>query len=170
MKRSAIFGLMLLLSCHAGLACESLVAGADPWELAVRAPIAGDWRRTIVHQHRTVRRADRMSNVLRRGIEYTAPSGTPVAAVNGGRVTSVLAYAGYGNAIIIDHGAGVKSLYGRVDSFDVSEGDCVAAGAVIARVGSIGEDTNSTFFFEVSDDSQFIWPISPRSRVGPESK
>jgi murein DD-endopeptidase MepM/ murein hydrolase activator NlpD len=100
-------------------------------------------------------------------MEYSATTGTPVVSVEAGCVISARPYGEYGNAIIVDHGAGLRTLYGRVDGFAVSEGDCVPAGAVIGRVGAPSGGGEPTLHFEVSPGGEFIWPIPPRGSIDP---
>ena len=166
MKCAATLGLMWLVSCQAALGCESLAGNTDPGELEGKAPIAGDGPRSIVHIQRNMLRGNRMFVVIQRGIEFASPSGTPAVAVHGGRVVSAQTYGEYGKAVIVDHGGGVRTLYGRLESFDVREGGCVAAGAVIGRVGSPPGGGNPTLFFEISTDGQFIWPTPQARSIG----
>jgi len=72
------------------------------------------------------------------GFDLAVVQHTPVVAANDGMVVFA-AYLGiYGNAIVIDHGCGVQSLYAHLSSFDVKEGDTVKRGQVIARSGQTG--------------------------------
>ena len=75
------------------------------------------------------------------GLDYAVPSGTPVRAINGGRV--VLAQRLYfeGGFIVIDHGLGLMSLYLHLSDFKVKPGDDVVAGQIIASSGGSGRAT-----------------------------
>jgi murein DD-endopeptidase MepM/ murein hydrolase activator NlpD len=75
------------------------------------------------------------------GLDYAVPSGTPVRAINAGRV--VLAQQLYfeGGFIVIDHGLGLMSLYLHLSDFKVKPGDDVVAGQVIAASGGSGRAT-----------------------------
>ena len=58
-------------------------------------------------------------------------------------------YGGYGNCIIIDHGGGVATLYGHMSSLVAKNGQTVAAGETIGKVGSTGNSTGNHLHFEV---------------------
>ena len=74
----------------------------------------------------------------------------PIYAVKDGVVTkAVKSNTGYGYHIIIDHGAGVQTLYAHASALYVSVGDRVTQGQMIARVGSTGNSTGPHLHFEV---------------------
>lgn len=83
------------------------------------------------------------------GVDFTAPSGTPVRAVAAGKVIVGGAGAAYGNHVTIDHGNGVWTLYAHLSSVSVSAGTQVSAGATIGKVGSTGTSTGAHLHFEV---------------------
>jgi len=80
-----------------------------------------------------------------RGIDYAAPTGTPVIAPAAGRVALVGRVAEgfelHGNTIGLDHGQGVESIFIHLNSINVNEGDFVQAGQVIGTIGSTGAST-----------------------------
>jgi murein DD-endopeptidase MepM/ murein hydrolase activator NlpD len=86
---------------------------------------------------------------LHTGIDIPAPSGTAIRAVGAGDVILAGWYGAYGNAIIIDHGGGISTLYGHQSQLAVSEGQQVAQGQIIGYVGSTGYSTGSHLHFEV---------------------
>ena len=78
------------------------------------------------------------------------PKNQPIYAVKDGVVTkSVKSNTGYGYHIVIDHGAGVETLYAHASALYVSVGDRVTQGQTIARVGSTGNSTGPHLHFEV---------------------
>ncbi len=75
-----------------------------------------------------------------RGIDFAAPSGTPIKAAGTGRVVSRGWNGGYGNAVVLAHAGGVTTLYGHMSRFakGIGVGDRVQQGEVIGYVGMTG--------------------------------
>ena len=92
------------------------------------------------------------------GMDIAAGSGTAVRAATDGVVKKASWYGGYGNAVIIDHGGGVKTLYGHNSALNVKPGDRVQAGQVIAKVGSTGDSTGPHLHFEVIMNGKKVDP------------
>ena len=65
------------------------------------------------------------------GVDLDAVEGTPIYAINDGKVVLVEELTVYGNTIIIDHGLGIYSLYLHLSEFRVSEGEMVEKGKII---------------------------------------
>ena len=86
------------------------------------------------------------------GIDLAAARGTPVRATLPGIVTVVVSATGYGLHAVIDHGGGLSSLYGHLDTVLVYSGDIVIAGQVIGTVGSSGNATGPHLHFEIRRD------------------
>jgi murein DD-endopeptidase MepM/ murein hydrolase activator NlpD len=84
-----------------------------------------------------------------RGLDVAAPEGAPIHAPLGGVVVRAGPRGGYGNAIEIDHGGGVATLYGHASEVAVAPGEWVAAGQEIGRVGRTGRATGPHLHFEV---------------------
>jgi murein DD-endopeptidase MepM/ murein hydrolase activator NlpD len=83
------------------------------------------------------------------GLDLRARGGTPVYAAADGVVTASGVYGAYGNRVIIDHGAGLQSVYGHHRENLVREGDRVRRGQVIALVGHTGNATGDHLHFEL---------------------
>lgn len=92
------------------------------------------------------------------GVDIAASSGTPIHAAGSGVVILSAYYRGYGNAVIIDHGNNVTTLYGHCSALLVSEGQSVKVGQVIARVGATGMATGPHLHWEVRRHGT---PVSP---------
>jgi murein DD-endopeptidase MepM/ murein hydrolase activator NlpD len=83
------------------------------------------------------------------GLDFGAPEDAPIRAPAGGVVRSAGPRGGYGNAVEIDHGGGVVTLYGHASELLVAAGDRVVQGQEIARVGRTGRATGAHLHFEV---------------------
>lgn len=164
MKLSVTIGLIWFAACQAALACEN-IGNPDAWQLEQRAPVQVGARNFVIRVLRREIRGNRSWVVEQSAVEYEVPLGTPVIVVHGGRIESARLYPDHGKAVVVDHGANVRTVYGRLDSFNVSEGECVAAGTIIGRTGAAG-GSEPTLHYEVSADGHFIWPILPLARLG----
>jgi murein DD-endopeptidase MepM/ murein hydrolase activator NlpD len=92
------------------------------------------------------------------GIDFGADYGSLVYASAQGRVIYADWYGGYGNAVIIDHGNGMTTLYGHCSELYVKEGDVVVKGQPISAVGSTGFSTGPHLHFELRANGE---PIDP---------
>jgi len=88
------------------------------------------------------------------GLDVAAPEGSPILAAAPGIVRSAGRRGGYGNAIEIDNGRGISTLYGHACAVAVKAGDRVEAGQPIAFVGHTGRATGSHLHFEVREDGK----------------
>ncbi len=98
------------------------------------------------------------SQLKRDGILIRANIGQPVRAIANGRIIFSKWMAGYGLLVIIDHGNGYMSLYGRNQTLLASDGDSVQAGQVIATVGNTGGYKNSSLYFAIRHNAK---PLNP---------
>ena len=94
------------------------------------------------------------------GIDMAAPQGSPIYAAEDGVVILAEWWSGYGNAVIIDHGDGLWTLYGHIRNggIKVSNGQTVKRGQKIAEVGSTGNSTGPHLHFEVRENNV---PVNP---------
>lgn len=85
------------------------------------------------------------------GLDIACPFGSALYAADAGRVIKAQGgwNGGYGNMIIIDHGNGVKTLYGHLSVLYVQVGATVAKGQAIGAEGSTGRSTGPHLHFEV---------------------
>lgn len=93
------------------------------------------------------------------GIDISVPRGTKVQTPADGVVVFVGPRAGYGNAIVIDHGFGVVTRYGHLDGFNARPGQRVKRGDVIAFSGNTGRSTAPHLHYEVWVNDQMRNPI-----------
>ena len=75
------------------------------------------------------------------GVDFAAPTGTPVVASNRGRVALVAEHFFGGRLVALDHGEALYTLYMHLERIDVVEGTLVERGAIIGAVGSTGRAT-----------------------------
>ncbi|MDO8566298.1 MAG: peptidoglycan DD-metalloendopeptidase family protein [Candidatus Moranbacteria bacterium] len=91
------------------------------------------------------------------GLDFAAPSGTPIYAALGGKVVGVGnngRYA-YGRWVAIDHGDGIVTLYGHMSVQSVRRGQSVKEGEKIGAVGSTGNSTGPHVHFTVFSEKTF---------------
>jgi murein DD-endopeptidase MepM/ murein hydrolase activator NlpD len=97
------------------------------------------------------------------GIDIGAALGTPVESPAPGTVIVASSGGGYGRHVKLDHGNGVRSLYGHLSRLDVKAGQRVKKGQVIGLVGSTGRSTGPHLHYEVRvegkrvDPRSFLW-------------
>lgn len=82
------------------------------------------------------------------GLDFAAPSGTPVFAALAGKVIEVGWAGAYGNNIVIEHANGLKTRYAHLSATSVSTGDKVTRGQHIGAVGNTGNSTGAHLHFE----------------------
>lgn len=75
------------------------------------------------------------------GVDFPAPAGTPVHAAQSGRVVLAEPLFFSGNTVLLDHGLGVYTFYGHLETIDVHVGDLVAPGVLLGKVGATGRVT-----------------------------
>lgn len=83
------------------------------------------------------------------GLDIGAGQGAAIVAARGGTVVLASYNGGYGNCVMINHGGGVVTLYGHMQSYAVSYGQSVSAGQTIGYVGSTGVSTGPHCHFEI---------------------
>ena len=104
------------------------------------------------------------------GVDWAAPSGTPIYASGNGVIEKVGLESGYGKYIRIRHTNGYETAYGHMTAFarGVEEGTRVRQGQVIGFVGSTGLSTGSHLHYEILVNGRFVDPMRiklPRGRV-----
>jgi murein DD-endopeptidase MepM/ murein hydrolase activator NlpD len=81
------------------------------------------------------------------GIDYAAERGTPVVAVNSGRMALVGDFFFPGRLVVVDHGLGLYTLYFHLDTVAVTDGEMVDRGQPLGTVGSTGRSTGPHLHF-----------------------
>lgn len=94
---------------------------------------------------------------------HLAAGGAPITTFREGIVIDTIrSRQGLGNHIIVDHGAGLTSLYGHLSSIVVREGEVVKPGDIIGHEGDTGTSTGPHLHFEIHHHNQ---PLNPRNLV-----
>jgi murein DD-endopeptidase MepM/ murein hydrolase activator NlpD len=99
------------------------------------------------------------SMAMHTGIDFRAPTGSPVRATAGGKVVEAGWMGGYGNMVEIDHGNGLTSRYAHLSAISVDAGETIAKGALIGRVGSTGRSTGPHLHYETRIDGEPTDPM-----------
>ncbi len=108
------------------------------------------------------RRIDPFTKVgrMHKGIDFTAPLGTPIYATGDGKIVEVTyKRTGYGYHVVIDHGYGYKTLYAHMSKIEVKKGQAVKKGQQIGLVGSTGRSTAPHLHYEVRLNGKAINPM-----------
>jgi murein DD-endopeptidase MepM/ murein hydrolase activator NlpD len=104
------------------------------------------------------------------GVDVASPVGTPVVAPADGTVVLALPEMYFeGNAIFLDHGHGLKSVYMHLSELDVKEGQKVTKGQRIGAIGATGRVTGphlhwALYWFRTPLDPALLVPERPGSR------
>jgi murein DD-endopeptidase MepM/ murein hydrolase activator NlpD len=110
-------------------------------------------RRTYIYKGKEV------DQQVHLGFDLAATAHVAVAAANEGTVLNASWLGIYGNCVIIDHGWGVQSLYGHLQSFDVRVGDKVARGQTVGRSDSTGLAGGDHLHFTMLVGGQMVNPV-----------
>jgi len=92
------------------------------------------------------------------GLDFRVPSGTPIEAVNSGRVILARPLFFEGNCVVIDHGQGLLTLYLHLSKFSVKEGDDVSKGQPIGLSGGTGRATGPHLHLAVRWQDVYLNP------------
>jgi len=101
---------------------------------------------------------------LHKGVDYSAPKGTPIKAAGDGRVTFRGRKGGYGRTVIIQHGGRYSTLYAHMSRYrrGVYAGKRVRQGQIIGYVGRSGRATGSHLHYEFRVNGRHRNPLTVR--------
>jgi len=92
------------------------------------------------------------------GVDFAAPRGTPIYAAAAGIIVQASYESGMGNTVEIDHGDGLKTVYGHMNKFNVRRGQRVDRYDIIGFVGSTGYSTGPHLHYEVHQYGRALNP------------
>ncbi|HEX7343397.1 MAG TPA: M23 family metallopeptidase [bacterium] len=93
------------------------------------------------------------------GVDFNGPTGLPVYAAADGVVIHAEREPAYGNAIVIDHGHGYKTLYAHLSRIGVQRGERVERGETIGALGNTGRSTGPHLHYEVIYQNRNLDPL-----------
>jgi len=103
--------------------------------------------------------SEKISQATHLGIDLASVSRAKVQAANSGRVVYAKRLGIYGQAVIIDHGLGLQSLYGHLSQIAVREGQRVAKGDILGRTGVTGLAGGDHLHFEMMISGVSVTPV-----------
>ena len=99
------------------------------------------------------------------GVDIEGVTGDPVKPIMAGKVNAVqYSNFAYGNAILLDHGDGLQSLYAHLSRIFVKEGDDVKLNTIIGSVGSTGRSTGDHLHLEIQQNGYALNPLNYLSK------
>lgn len=119
----------------------------------LRLPVRGE----LVNRFGTPRQD---SGLIGKGVFIRARAGEEVRAVANGEVVYADWLRGFGNLLILDHGAGYMTIYGHNEAVLKRPGDLVRAGDVVATVGATGGSQTAGLYFEMRHQGRPFDPLS----------
>jgi murein DD-endopeptidase MepM/ murein hydrolase activator NlpD len=94
-----------------------------------------------------------------RGVDFPAAAGTPIHAAQRGSVVVAEELFFSGNTVVIDHGLGVYTFYGHMESLNVAAGDVVEKGALLGKVGATGRVTGPHLHWGLTVNQARVNPL-----------
>jgi len=115
---------------------------------------------TISDVFGTTRTFNGKTQSVHQGLDYGVPQGTPVAALNRGKVLLARPLFFEGNCVVLDHGQGLLTIYMHLSKFEVKEGEQVARGQEIALSGGTGRATGPHLHVAVRWEGIYLNPAT----------
>ncbi len=95
-----------------------------------------------------------------KGMDFTAPTGTPIYATGNGKVTLARRSATFGKVVYIDHGFGYRTIYAHMSKIATRRGKKVKRGDLIGYVGNTGRSVAPHLHYEVHKNGHPLNPIN----------
>ena len=95
-----------------------------------------------------------------KGMDFTAPTGTPIYASGNGTIIRAQRSATFGNVVYIDHGYGYKTIYAHMSKMKARKGQKVKRGDLIGYVGNTGRSVSAHLHYEVHKNDRALNPIN----------
>jgi murein DD-endopeptidase MepM/ murein hydrolase activator NlpD len=110
-----------------------------------------------------------------KGVDFAAPTGTPVRAAGSGRVIVAATQGGYGNVVMLQHGGSYSTVYAHLSRFaaGIKAGAHVDQGEVIGYVGQTGWATGPHLHYEFRVDNAQKNPLTiglPNAQPVPDAQ
>lgn len=86
---------------------------------------------------------------MHQGTDFAAPSGTRIAASEGGTVVRAGYHGPYGYSVMVDHGHNILTHYAHMSRISVRTGDKIQKGDIVGKVGSSGRSTGAHLHYEI---------------------
>ena len=99
-------------------------------------------------------------NKFHKGMDFTAPKGTPVYASGNGKIYRAQRSSTFGKVIYIDHGYGYKTIYAHLSKMVVKRGQSIKRGDLIGYVGNTGLSVAPHLHYEVHKNDVALNPIN----------
>ncbi len=133
-----------------------LPASAAVWSGSFLRPIEGE----VVGTFGTGSIINNQPRSPHTGVDLKGEEGTPIKAVNDGKVILICDHFFTGKSIFLDHGTDIISMYFHLQEIDVKEGDMVRKGQIIGLVGSTGRVTGPHLHWGMRINGARINPLS----------
>jgi len=141
----------------------SFAASTSPemlWQGQVFHPYTNSAAEAAFADHRTyVYQGKEVDHQVHLGFDLASYANTPIVAANRGVVLYAAELGIYGNAVIIDHGMGIQSLYGHLSSIGVQPGATVEKGQEIGKSGMTGMAGGDHLHFTMLVNGQMVTPV-----------
>ena len=142
-------------------------AGKSAQKFLVRKPVAtGRFSSGFGMRRHPILRRYRMHT----GVDWAAPTGTPIMAAGDGVIEKIGTRSGYGRSITLKHLHGYETTYNHMSGYakGLKAGDKVSQNQVIGFIGSTGLSTGPHLHFEVLVNGRFVDPLKIRVPRGRE--